>query len=94
MTTLLLECLPGDDGGLKQTFYVEVYNTLLRQFQSNLSSTERPNFLIENLSPGTKFNLIIYAANAKGRGSQVTLPASTLGPPERQTSQGELDDMT
>ena len=87
MTTLLLECSPGDDGGLKQTFYLEVYNTLLKQFQSNLTSNERPSFLLENLSPGTKFNLIVYSANSKGRGPQLTFDAATVGPPERQTSQ-------
>lgn len=91
MTTLLLDCMPGDDGGLQQIFYVEVFNTLLQEYQANLSSLERPNFLIENLSPGTKFNLIIYSANTRGRSTQLTLSAATLGPPERQTSPSEFD---
>ncbi|KAI1305987.1 Hemicentin-2 [Halotydeus destructor] len=92
MTTLHLECLKGDDGGLKQGFYVELYDSLRRQLVANVSSSSKPNFVIESLTPGTKFKLIIYSLNAIGRSQPHVMFAATLGPPERHTSHDALSD--
>jgi hypothetical protein len=87
MTTLLLECLAGDDGGLHQTFYLEVYSSSLEQLHSNHSSS-LPMFVVNNLMPGTQYTLVIYAVNSKGRSHTVSLPAVTLSPPEKHIAKG------
>jgi len=82
---LLLDCKPGDNGGLRQVFFLEVYNTEAQKLHANISTVYAPEFLVQNLPSGTKFTLNIYAANSKGRSSSLMLDASTLSLPQKQT---------
>ncbi|XP_053204229.1 hemicentin-1-like isoform X2 [Panonychus citri] len=84
-TSLNVECIPGDSGGLKQEFTVEVYNSLRQSLHSNYTSTTKPAFHIPNLLSGTPFTLVLYSSNAKGRSHSVSIPGSTLGEPEKHT---------
>ena len=85
MSTLLVECAAGDDGGLHQHFNLEVYVASSQRLHSNHTSSQ-PNFLVSSLTPGTQYALILYASNAKGRSHAVTLSAVTLAPPEKHMS--------
>ncbi|CAG2116038.1 unnamed protein product, partial [Medioppia subpectinata] len=93
MTTLLIDCTPGDDGGLHQHFYLEVYATAIQNLHTNLSSSAHPAFTVTSLQPGTQYTLVLYAANAKGRSHTVSLTAATLSPPEKHISNGSFDQI-
>ncbi|XP_042897575.1 neural cell adhesion molecule 2 isoform X2 [Parasteatoda tepidariorum] len=85
--SLLIQCEPGYDGGLPQTFHLEVYSSTNEHLQGNMTSEDSPSFLVQDLLTGTSFILVLYAANAKGRSNSVALYASTLRPAERHTAQ-------
>ena len=85
MSTLLVECAAGDDGGLRQHFNLEVYIATTERLHSNHSSSQ-PNFIVTSLTPGTQYSLVLYASNAKGRSHAVSLTAVTLSPPEKHMS--------
>jgi sidestep protein, putative len=76
--SLVIKCEPGEDGGLEQSFHLEVYHSISGLIQANLSSNKSPVFEVHYLSKGTPFLLALYAANAKGRSNTVALAASTL----------------
>ncbi|XP_064471652.1 hemicentin-2-like isoform X2 [Ornithodoros turicata] len=90
VTALTVECEPGDHGGLKQTFHLEVYNSVLELLQKNTSSTEGAAFTVRDLSPGTAFILVLYASNSKGRSNSVAIPTNTLPSPERRTANTDI----
>lgn len=68
---MLIKCQPGFNGGLKQIFFLEIYDVIEQRLYLNITSVENPVFLLTELKPNTKFNLNIYAANVKGRSSSV-----------------------
>lgn len=82
---VMVECEPGYDGGMKQNFHLEVYNSAVEHLQANLSSSDAPVFHVHGLPAATSFILVLYASNAKGRSNSVALMASTEIPPERRT---------
>ncbi|KAG8182360.1 hypothetical protein JTE90_010125 [Oedothorax gibbosus] len=88
--SLSVECDPGYDGGLPQTFHLELYNSVVEHLAANLTKTDTPAFKVHTLPPGTAFVLVLYASNGKGKSNSVALMASTLPPPERRTE----EDMT
>ncbi|RWS28962.1 nephrin-like protein [Leptotrombidium deliense] len=94
MSTLFLDCTPGDSNGLRQIFVLEVYNTLSSRITANYSNPTKPLFLVNNLPAGTSFTLIVYAVNAKGKSSPVSLVTSTLAEPEKQMSHESIDQLT
>ncbi|KAI2803114.1 hypothetical protein BLOT_007237 [Blomia tropicalis] len=78
---LVVYCDPGDDGGLDQQFFLEVFQAEQGQLWANLSLTETPvEFVVTNVPVATTFVLVLYASNAKGRSNYVTLSASTMPP--------------
>lgn len=83
--SLLVQCEPGYDGGLAQTFHLEVHSSSKDLLRGNITSQESPTFLVQDLVTGTSFILVLYASNAKGRSHSVALVASTLMPAERHT---------
>lgn len=79
MESLVVKCEPGDDGGLEQSFFLEVYHSGSRSIlHSNLSSSKWPVFEVTDLPMSTPLVLVLYAANSKGRSDSVALTASTL----------------
>ena len=86
MTSILINCEPGDDGGLPQTFSLEVHEVNSGEKLYNISTTEKPIFMLNRLPPGTTFRFTVYALNGKGQSASVSLIGNTVGPPERQTS--------
>lgn len=82
--TLHVECLEGFDGGLRQFFTMEVYDTTTRKLVSNVTS-RFPVFLVGGLESGVGFEIKLYAVNRKGRSDSVHLQASTLKSAEKHT---------
>lgn len=91
MSFLLVECEPGYDGGMRQTYHLEVYNSAVDHLQANVSSQDSPVFQVSNLPPATSFILVLYASNSKGRSNSVALMANTLMPAERRTDKETTD---
>ncbi|XP_053210910.1 hemicentin-1-like [Panonychus citri] len=94
MSTLFIECLPGDDNGLTQSFHVEVFYGFSRNLERNLTNSKKPAFLLTDLIPGSTYTLSIYSSNGKGRSHVYRLVATTLGEPEKQMSQESMDQVT
>ncbi|XP_022245193.1 neural cell adhesion molecule 1-like [Limulus polyphemus] len=83
---ILVECLEGFDGGLEQTFMIEVYTKESGALHAKVSSPV-PVFSVNGLTPGTFYRLLVYAVNRKGRSSIVTLSSSTIRPAEKLTGE-------
>lgn len=82
----MLLCDAGDDGGLPQTFHLEVYSMSAEQLIKNITVTEAPFFIAEKLTSSSSYILVLYASNAKGRSTSVALTAHTLFSAEPRTS--------
>ncbi|XP_054713696.1 nephrin-like [Uloborus diversus] len=90
--SLLVQCEQGHDGGLAQTFHLEIYASTDENLSANITSLESPIFLVPNLRMATSYILVLYAANAKGKSNSVAIVASTLFPAERRTAEeGDAD---
>ncbi|KAK7590204.1 hypothetical protein V9T40_001817 [Parthenolecanium corni] len=79
VTTVSLEvrCREGFDGGLEQSFWLEVINSTTGSVVLNVSSQE-PYFKLSKLAPGNSVQVKVYAANVKGRSQPFELEGSTL----------------
>ncbi|XP_076305091.1 nephrin-like [Tachypleus tridentatus] len=69
--SFVLECSSGDDGGLPQSFHLEVYRSESNVLLANLTRLSNPVFQVTSLPAGESFYLIVYAANAKGQSQGV-----------------------
>ncbi|XP_015791006.1 nephrin-like [Tetranychus urticae] len=94
-SSFLVKCDPGDSGGLKQTFTIQVYDTG-HNLIFNQSSLELPIFWINNLHSSTPYKVNIYSTNFKGKSKSVNLTGLTLPNPQKQQSkeadQGSIKD--
>ncbi|CAG9770087.1 unnamed protein product [Ceutorhynchus assimilis] len=75
--SIYIECSGGFDGGLPQLFILEVYEMRHEKLVSNMTS-EMPVFVVMGLESGACFDIILYAANKKGRSSLTHLMGFTL----------------
>ncbi|XP_049828933.1 nephrin-like isoform X1 [Schistocerca gregaria] len=87
--SLHVECTEGFDGGLPQEFVMEVYDAASQALVGNVSS-RAPAFTVSGLQPGLGFDVVLFAANAKGRSRIITLHAYTLQPAERRAAETPL----
>ncbi|XP_070166329.1 protein turtle homolog A isoform X2 [Polyergus mexicanus] len=89
---LEVECVPGYDGGLHQEFRLEAYEMLTGHLRVNVSSVsaDLPIFRIAvtDLLPATRFYLLTYAVNAKGRSEVSLLEDIMLQDSEKHTDTG------
>lgn len=86
---LEVECIPGFDGGLTQTFHLEAVDSVTSKYCLNVSNNEGPFFRVElaaltNGHPGT-IQLVMYAANQKGRSELVVLEDIAIRDAEKRT---------
>ncbi|CAH0718442.1 unnamed protein product, partial [Brenthis ino] len=81
--SLWLECSPGHDGGLHQSFLLQVYDVATGSLLRNLTS-EDPQFVIWGLSGAV--GLSVRAFNQKGLSEPFTITTSLLKYPQRQTA--------
>ncbi|XP_037079503.1 nephrin-like [Pollicipes pollicipes] len=80
---LLARCLPGFDGGVLQTFLLNVYSDVGSRLVFSRTS-DSPLWWVDGLAPGRRFRLQAIAQNAKGRSAAVVLDGSTLIAPQPQ----------
>lgn len=90
-----VRCEPGYDGGLSQTFVLEVYAANLnadgggggRMLYRNLTDRTAPRFALGRVKPGVMYTARMYAANSKGRATPVVLPGFSFPGSENQTGE-------
>lgn len=75
-STLLINCDKGFDGGLRQTFHLELFDSKHQLILTK--NSEVPTFLITNLASGSDFTLLLHASNSKGKSSKYRLTAQTF----------------
>jgi hypothetical protein len=73
---LRVVCDSGFDGGLEQTFHMEVLSLSDNMIYANVSR-DVPSFWATSLPPGEKVYIRVYASNNKGRCTPVILQAET-----------------
>ncbi|KAJ6222750.1 hypothetical protein RDWZM_001295, partial [Blomia tropicalis] len=93
MTSFVLKCIAGENGGLRQNFHLEVYNIEKEHLQVNVTSLESPIFTVENLPHNTAFTLNAFSSNAKGRSDSVTLRTATTAHAEKHTTNGKKQNV-
>ena len=69
-------CDTGFDGGLEQTFHMEVWGLADNVMYGN-RSRDVPSFWATNLPPGLKVYIRVFSSNTKGRSTPVLLHAET-----------------
>ncbi|KAK7080333.1 hypothetical protein SK128_019382 [Halocaridina rubra] len=72
-----VRCSAGFDGGLTQTFILELYESHTNKLLANTTNII-PKFSVPGLPPGMSFTGVIYSTNAKGKGEQISLPVYTI----------------
>ncbi|XP_035449485.1 hemicentin-2 isoform X1 [Spodoptera frugiperda] len=82
LTSFGVRCSEGFNGGMPQSFLLEVREIVTQEIVANVSSAV-PRFTAVGLSPGRTYAAAVLAYNAKGRGDPYPLRASTLRPPEK-----------
>jgi len=90
--SLHVSCHSNDDGGLDQTFQLQVMDVSLQQPLVTLQSN-KPEFYLSNLEAGSTFMLYLYAMNTKGSSHPVILPVSTLKEAAKRTVPPTTDNL-
>ncbi|KAL0127826.1 hypothetical protein PUN28_003219 [Cardiocondyla obscurior] len=84
-----VRCTEGFNGGLPQSFLLEVRESNSQELRVNLTSPV-PRFNVTRLESGAFYQACIYAYNDKGRSEAMVVQAITLRLPEKQlTSESE-----
>ncbi|XP_016840806.1 nephrin isoform X1 [Nasonia vitripennis] len=87
--SFVIRCSPGFDGGLTQSFMLEVRESNSQELKTNLTA-EVPFFSVSNLDAGSIYQACVYAYNDKGRSEPMVVQVNTLSLPEKQlTSDSE-----
>ncbi|KAL4705371.1 hypothetical protein ACJJTC_016564, partial [Scirpophaga incertulas] len=77
--SLYVECVESFDGGLPQTFLMELLELPSLTVRYNVSTNRTPPFFeIRGLPPGVSYRIDLYAVNAKGRSDVSTIETVTL----------------
>ncbi|RWS28074.1 hemicentin-2-like protein [Leptotrombidium deliense] len=76
--SIFVRCLPGFDGGMKQTFYLQVYDANRERLQFNVTRNENPQFVVNSLASGATYSISVFASNSRGTSDQLTLTAQTV----------------
>ena len=76
-SSLQVSCGSGFDGGLKQTFQLELRDARTSRPIANISH-DKPEFVVKGLMPGEGYIITIYSVNGKGSSEPVILHAFTM----------------
>lgn len=79
--SLAIVCSEGYDGGLKQSFRLELLDTTHRVLRSNITSDTSPAFVARRLPPGTNFVAAVFAFNSRDQSQPNVFIVSTLPAP-------------
>lgn len=87
--SIYVECIEGFDGGLPQKFTMQVDREAGKSGAATVynQTSKVPTFSVNNLDPGSTYEVSIYSTNAKGRSETVHFRATTLNLPERRTGE-------
>ncbi|XP_064078171.1 LOW QUALITY PROTEIN: uncharacterized protein LOC135195701 [Macrobrachium nipponense] len=77
ISSLQVVCLPGDDGGLNQTFLLQVFQIGSEQIPVGEVKSETPNFNLANLRPATPYKIVVVATNTMGTSRVIELKTFT-----------------
>ncbi|XP_052125087.1 nephrin [Frankliniella occidentalis] len=83
MTSFSVRCFEGFNGGLPQSFLLEVRDPVSQALRANVTSGW-PAFQVDRLEAGASYQACVYSVNSKGRSDPVILQASTIRPAEKQ----------
>lgn len=83
MTSFSIKCSEGFNGGLPQSFLLEVRESHSQEIKGNLSSPVA-RFSVTGLEAGALYQTALFSYNSKGRSEPVVLQAATLRLPEKQ----------
>lgn len=72
-TYVVLSCLPGWDGGLEQTFNLEVRQAAKEELLEEFSHAPEPFFIITGLKVDVPYLMTVTAANSRGTSPPVTI---------------------
>lgn len=78
-----VRCAEGFNGGLPQSFLLEVRESNSQELRANMTSPV-PRFSVSHLDSGALYQACIYAYNDKGRSEAMVVLAGTLRLPEKQ----------
>lgn len=78
-----VRCTEGFNGGLPQSFLLEVRESNSQDLRANMTSPV-PRFSVTRLESGALYHACIYAYNDKGRSEAMVVQAGTLRLPEKQ----------
>ncbi|XP_061725215.1 B-cell receptor CD22-like [Cydia pomonella] len=84
--SLTLNCTPGHDGGIRQSFLLQVFDMGTGLLLANVSSDE-PELHVSGLSASNSLSVAVRAYNRKGASEPLTLTSSLLKYPQRHTAQ-------
>ncbi|KAG7295240.1 hypothetical protein JYU34_022218 [Plutella xylostella] len=84
--SLTLNCTPGHDGGIRQTFLLQVFDMGTGLLLANLTN-EEPEFQVTGLSTNNALSVAVRGRNKKGSSEPLTLATSLLKYPQRHTAQ-------
>ncbi|CAH0550173.1 unnamed protein product [Brassicogethes aeneus] len=74
-----VDCMEGFDGGLPQSFLMEVLELPSLRPRLNLTSYKMPpSFAANGLDPGASYRIMLYAVNAKGRSDPTVIDPVTF----------------
>ncbi|XP_047536861.1 hemicentin-1-like [Vanessa tameamea] len=79
LDSLYVECVENFDGGLPQTFLMELLELPSLTVRYNVSTNRTPPYFeVRGLPPGVSYRIDLYAVNAKGRSDVSTIETVTL----------------
>ncbi|XP_063895906.1 nephrin [Helicoverpa armigera] len=93
--SLNVECVENFDGGLPQTFLMELLELPSLIVRYNVSTNRTPPYFeIRGLPPGVSYRIDLYAVNAKGRSDVSTIETVTLKGQAKFTGEGSALGMS
>ncbi|CAH1102842.1 unnamed protein product [Psylliodes chrysocephalus] len=83
MTSFNIRCSEGFNGGLPQSFLLEIRESQSQDLKNNLTSPVA-RFTVTGLEPGALYHAVLFSFNGKGRSEPAVIQAATLRLPEKQ----------
>ena len=96
-STMRISCQPGFNGGLKQSFTLEIGETdsfRKKGLVANMTGQIKPDFILTDLIPDTGYMISVYAFNNKGKSDRMVLQAYTQSSEQLfETNESALTNM-
>lgn len=92
VTSFSINCIPGYDGGLHQSFILELFDNKMQNLLHVITDSTQPVFRLSNLQSGSDYIVKVFAINIKGKSDAFVLKANTSSPPITAT-EGNIFDV-